>query len=291
MKENSLKIKNVKEILFFILGLFIFLDFIYIRFIYQRLPKELLFIKDGEIKYIFVVCVLWVCSTLIILYINIKLTFNIPFKIRNNIFTRFSIRLHEVIEISLSMLNKYLVVIHLENPQKAFGAFTIKFLNLISRKPKGYILFWTSQAPFIALPFLFTYDVFTNFEIKYFYKGLILLVIPFLISIILYQLKHFYRNVDAQVYDFLNISFKKTHDDIILEHISFKDGHTAEECGSLSYWAEQMWIHYFLSKWLQYYTDVTNDYKPKIMIFCYTIYLIDWTYVILKNEQFFQLFF
>jgi len=283
MNKQIIKIK-IEEFLLFILGLFLFLAFVYIRFIIERLPKELSFIKDGQVNYNMIfICIIWLFASIIVLYINVKLIFNIPFKIRKNIFvklySKFSVAVHDAIVI----LNKWLVVKRFNNPQDVYTDFAYKFLNLISKKPRGYILFWASQIPYILLPILFTFDVYKNFKIIYFYKGFILMIIPFILSIIIYQLKVLYENNDYEFYQFLNIEFKdeNTEKEVIL--ISFKNGCTEKEYGPLSYWHGHVTVHSYLALWLQYYKDVTDDYKPKVMIFSYTVYLCNWIYILIKN--------
>ena len=189
--------KSLKKLFLFLLGSFIVSFIFYFRVIYQRLPKKLFFFKlvaFDKIVYnyniIFFVLFLGIFSVIILL-LNYKKINNVPIKISFESFVKVILKLNLLIKNALFSVFEFVITLIPD----AYYKMSKLALNFCYSKLSSfhYVLGLQYFIRTLILFFLY-FDILMFFKLNFFYKSLLLLLIPLIIKLWLYSLRDWSNN-------------------------------------------------------------------------------------------------
>ena len=252
----KLLLKNLRNNIYILIGLsFISLIF-YNRVILIRLPKELYIFTPNLNIPLCLIIFGGLCLSLNMIYFSIK--------IKDNFATKYFFKINHIIEESLK--NVYnLIGFFSPNMYNYISSFCWFFYEHMKDKREDFfaILCYIIR---IFIVFVFLYDVFFLFELKYFYKVLILMIIPIIKNIIFYILKDFITNLDL-ITPALQI-------EIIAE-----DHHIFSPTKGY----EHIDLNYYIQEFIRCIKVRGYLEEHRVSLFIYSLYLIGWLYIIYIN--------
>jgi len=263
--------KTLQNYIYIIIGSsFISLIF-YNRVIVTRLPKELYIFTPNLNILLCLIIFAGVCLSFNIIYFSLKILLNI--KIKDNFATKYFFKINHIIEESLK--NVYnLIGFFSPNMYNYISSFCWFFYEHMKDKREDLfaILCYIIR---IFIVFVFLYDVFFLFELKYFYKVLILMIIPIIKNIIFYILKDFITNLDL-ITPALQIEI------IAEDHHIFSPTKGYEHI-DLNYYIQEFIRCIKVRGYLEEYRVYGEYYLFRVSLFIYSLYLIGWLYIIYIN--------
>ena len=287
MKHSFWFDKGKKLILLFI-GVIIIGSLLYIRVIYHRLPKELYFVNLTENKLIIwhydiiiLICIAIIIAIpiLIICYKQInKISLNIN---PNNIIIKIIQVLNNIIEEALFIVYEFLINLIPDAYNKlGYNKLAKLALNFCSFCEYKYILGIDYVIRVIIIACL-TIDVLVYFKLNLFYKSLLLLVIFLGVKFWLYCLRDWSNNKEI---------FKEkldiTHENVGTPHekhkIKFLPAYQHQNL-NLMYYIQQYRNCLTVSQYLANLQEFRDYYNPRFNLMYYSIYLLNFSYVIISN--------
>lgn len=265
---------NYKKYNYLLLGFVIVTYIIYLRVFRERLPKDLYVGNPINLNLCLIVFIGFFMS-LYIIYVNTTLLYKKTKK--ENLLQKFSSKIAQIIQEALEEVFNFIGQVIGEKSYTFLSSFAQNFHNIFFKYHAG-ILFIISYSVRCIIFIVFFCDIFIFFRFNYFYKSLILLIIPIIISIITFLLKNFASNLELMS--------------------SFLDTEEAEELGDpvtkftpslgnedidLSYHVEQFILCTKIQNYLDIYNDFKDYYTPRCNILLYSLYAIGWAFIITKN--------
>lgn len=272
--------KNFLYYIYLLTGFFVFFYIFYIRLIVIRLPKNLdFFVPTTNWVFIFIV-IIWIVICIFIIYKNLQLYFEKEKKsMFSDIITKMSIFLDKSIYESFNLL----AGLHPE-PYDLIAKFAKIFYKIMCKFPLE-ILIWISGFVRLLVVCLFLFDIFYFFKFNFFYKSLILLVLPLIIKIIIYILREFSTNL-YEIRSYLDITEgglqPGTNYPIYL--YSFKE--EFKHYDDLNYYKDNFIICRNITEFLQDYDLYNSFYNIRINLVIYTLYFCGWFFIVYKNLLF-----
>ena len=262
-----------------IIGLFIICYVFYMRVLKIRMPRDLnMFNPVMQYGLILIACT-WLLTSLYIIIKSILQIYNVN---NNKGFLQEMIsQLQDLIENALrEVLN---VIANLKkNSDEFIFSIAKRFYNFFGTRNEILLLLISYSIKTIIV-FAFLFDVLFLFELKYFYKSLILLCIPISINILLYLLRDFTTNL-KEAESFLSI--KETSIDAVTgePHYSFNiaDEYLKDNL-DLQYHIDYFIICSKLTGYLEVYDFLASYYNARFNIIIYGLYLSGWSYVLFIN--------
>lgn len=263
--------------IYLLIGFFIVIYTIYIRLVLKRLPRELHMFDP--INYVLIIITIsWICLSLFIIWKNIRIILNIKSPSMNT-FQKTLSSIQNIITESLQQVYFFL------------GQFVSNgYENISFLAEKFYEFFYTrTEALFLSISYairliiviIFLIDVFVFFKLYFFYRALILLCIPICINIFFFILKNFSSNLN-EIQSYLILE-EDGYDELTKEPLTIFKPSPGNEDIDLSYHVTQFIICSKITGYLQVYEYLHNYYSPRINIFIYSLYLIGWIYILIKN--------
>ena len=280
IKSNVIKFLEIFSIIF---GIFISLLLLWNRLLRERLPKILDGNYEPNLKVIFL---LLFFSSLLSFIIALKKILNISVEPKN----KYIINLLEMkfVQKSFHYIYEYI----LKAPEHA-GIWFFNSINIINyirdfgsfiyeQDPRKYtkILVRSMYIIRIVVSLVFIIDVLVFNKFDYFYKVAILLLLPMLFKVFLFVIKdgsEFNRKYYLENYIVVVSNFETMTFDI-----DFHPSYKGEKSEWFFYQYSNNWL-YFVSNCA--FVDHIKDYEEKtkyyVVIFCSTMYLIGWLYIML----------
>lgn len=281
-----MKIFSTKYYLFVSIGLFFFSFYVYVRFIRERLPRDLTIITlDGNLVIINYSLLLF---TLLSIVISIFIcTLNILILINKQIFysskeiPSFLIKLVKFIDQILASLHHFVVNL-MDDPYNKMKPLIITFYTKMNNKEKYIIIAY--YIPFLINCLALLYDIFLLNELHYFYKTLIILIIPLLLNIWFYSMLDWLEGGKEFVNDYLSVQHEYLPDgqDKYLFKI-LPDKRDEVDTQFLKYCTQEYGFCMLLNTFIENYNSIKHFYGVRINILIYLCFVCSWLYVILKN--------
>lgn len=277
--------KSIKLLTFIfniIIGLIIISYILYRRVWLIRLPKDLYFIKEEYINYNLLILVLFgILLSSYMIYKNILLLFNK--KSSDNIITKLFLKISEIIEKSLFEVYKLLGNLLILDVYNKVSFLAQKFYKYFHKVSETLFLFILYGIRLIIIS-CFLIDVFAFFKLGYFYKACYLLCFSLLIKVLFYILRDFSNNLDIAK-SFLIIQHEGVNPETNVPRTSYrlKEEHKHLD---LEYHVGQFILCSKVSGYLEMYERYSNFFMPRFNIILYLLYLMGWSFVLLKNIYF-----
>lgn len=271
---NWLKTKNF----YLIFGLILVAYMFYIRVILVRLPKDLFLWDDN--KFYFNMCLMaFIWVTLSIYFIFNSIFSLLKKEIKLNKIKIILVKLQELIERSLYEVYR-LPDKFLDNGYDTLANLANKFYEFWGKRDERIFVFIPYIIRIIIL-FAFLFDVFVNFKLDYFYRCLILLCFPISITLLFFMLKDFCSNLeDAE--NMLIIEYEGIDIEINLPITNYSPAPGYEDI-DIEYHVLQYILLNKLNGYLELYLAIQKYYSPSVNLIIYSLYLVGWLFVIIKN--------
>lgn len=267
------RINSLLQLYYFFLGVLIISYVLYVRVILNRVPKELYLFEPISYKLIFMV-ISGITLSIFIIIKSISLLLY-PNKISNNIFNTILSQISNIISDSLREVYN-IIISNINNSYELISSLAYHFYEKFGKLHEGFFLFVSYIIRFfIVMAFLI--DVFYFFELKYFYKALILLTISLSIKIVFFILKDFATNLE-EIASYLTL----VNDAQDSSNIKFIPSHGNEDI-NLEYHINHFRICSQINGYLDVYNFLLNYYNPRVNLFIYLLYLIGWLYILFHN--------
>jgi hypothetical protein len=252
--------------------------YIYFRIIYKRLPRDLALYDTLYTLFPFAILCIISCF---MGYYYFKILKHKPFVQLSPQLTKIIKQISEYIKDSLFAIYIYFIekVDDSYNKVKRIITYFLKYFG-----HKEFILCLAFEIlPYIIVNIFFCIDVFIFFRLNYFYKSLIILIIPVIFRIWLYIINDFTHNMKIIEQDFfITSSFNEDGS----ENIKFdiKPEVPSEKKPIIVTYNIQEYLSLIpLKRFIDSYEILKDYYKPRIMLFVCLSYAIGWSYIIYTN--------
>lgn len=273
--------KILNKFFYLLLGAFIIFYVIYVRLIVVRVPRDLYMVEPIKYELIFL-ALSWILISVFIIIKNILILLNLNTN-HNGFFQGLILKIQQIIDNALhEVLHLFSTFID-KSPEIIFSL-AKHFYTLFGKINENLFLLISFIIRFIIVGAFLT-DVFYFFELKYFYKSLILLCIPICISILFYLLKDFATNLE-EAESFLLIKEEGFNANTKEPIFTFMPSQGNEDI-DLQYHVDYFITCSKISGYLSVYDYLTYYYSSRINIFIYSMYLIGWSYIIFINLSLF----
>jgi hypothetical protein len=281
-----MKINLILEyILYVFLGIIFILLTLYRRLGLQRLPKSLEFWNEQFNVSLFIIISLWVILSLFIIIMSIRILLNKDTK--DSFFGKVAGRFSDILNQAYYHVYHFIAT-YVPDHYNKISSFAKVFYNFWSKRPDEQIHFIVIGCRFVILG-AFLFDVFYFFELKYFYKSLILLCIPLIINSIIFVLRDFALNKE-QAEQYLDITLTSIDKVTGEPSYQFKIAKEFESLNlNLDYHVKEYIICSKIVGYLQWYDKYKAYFTPRVNLIIYSLYLIGWLYVLCFNILIFKL--
>lgn len=252
---------------------------LYRRFILQRLPRGLeLFTPEFKWNLLIIMSFSIVISIYIIIK-SVRILLNKG--TRESILSRVMAKISDVIDQAYFQVYA-LLASNIPNNYDKISSFVKIYYNFWGKRPDEQIHLIVIGCRFIRLG-AFLFDVFYFFELKWFYKSLLLLCIPLIINTIIFILRDFAPNKD-EAGKYLTITpvgtDPKTGESLLTFELA-----KGYESADFKYLLEEYAICSKISGYLTWYDIYKAFFTPRVNLIIYSLYLIGWLYVIYTNIE------
>lgn len=277
---------RVKQLILFLIRFFIISIYLYFRLIYNRTNNSLYFINiENNIIYFniyltFFIFFLFIISTCLIIFI-LRLYKKKPFNIPNNFITKYINKIIKLIKNSLLVVNEAIAE-YIPNSYHLLKNLILNFYKIFGNKE--YVLLGVFIViPYVLISISFLIDTFIYFKFYYFYKTLPLLIIPLLLSILIFLINELLKNLDYIA------------EDLIITHCFLPNGkdhfifkvrpHISKDAaqGILETCVPEYLLLYPLKGFIESFNNKEFTVKIFSLLFMYLSYFFSCFYIIMLN--------
>lgn len=264
--------------LYLLTGFIIISYIFYIRLILVRLPKELFLKLNGNINLnLLFIIFIGIAISISIIVINLYLLLNkqVNQSFISNILSKIQEYFHR------ALFEVYNLIINLiPHSLDKIPLIVKNFYNIFGNRAEEIFVFVVYSIRFIIV-ISFLVDILVFFRFNYFYKALMLLLIPICVNILFFMLTDYSKNLE-ELQSCLIIKDGGMDKDtkMLITEYSLTD----ENKGlNLKYLVEQYKLCLALSQYLIYYNMVLRYVSIRCNLLIYCLYLFGWLFIIYKN--------
>ena len=270
---------KINYIFYVFLGLVCIFNTFYRRLILQRLPKSLDLWKEQLNLSLFIIICLWIIVSIFIISTSFNMLRN-----KNNkqlFFSKIAEKVSDMFDQAYYHVYDLIVGYVPDNYDKV-SSFAKVFYNFWSKRPDEQIHLVVIGCKFVILG-AFLFDVFYLFELRYFYKSLILFCIPIGINVIIFILRDFAKNKE-KTEQYLIITLTGVDQVTGEPSYSFKIAKDFESLNlDIEYHVKEYIICSKITGYLKWYDILKAYFTPRVNIIIYSLYLTGWLYVVYTN--------